>query len=60
MAKNQKRLEMKVFNPAQVAWAAPIVFTPKKEISLIFGVDYRKLEAVSVHDLTPYHAWISL
>lgn len=35
-----------VFEPCQTAWAAPIVFGPKKDGSLCFCVEYWKLDAI--------------
>lgn len=41
---------MGVIEPVGTEWAAPIVFTLKKEGSLLFFVDSRKLTAVAVPD----------
>lgn len=36
-----KMLLKKVFEPAQIGWAAPIEFPPKKDGLLCFSVDYQ-------------------
>lgn len=56
--KIQKMPEMKVVEPAETEWAAPIVFAQKNGVSLTFRVDYRNPKAVSVHDYYPYHRWM--
>lgn len=38
-------LEMKVIDPVKIEWAAPIVFAPKKYVSLTFLRDYLKFHA---------------
>lgn len=46
-------LRMDVIEPAQTEWASPIVFAPKKDGSLRFSVEYRKLNTVNVRDSYP-------
>lgn len=43
-------LSHKVMEPAQTEWAARIVFALKKDGSICFCVDYRKLNAVTKRD----------
>lgn len=54
-AKIHKMQEMKVIKQAKTEWAAPIVFPPKKDRSLIFSVDWWKPSAVTVIDSYPYY-----
>lgn len=48
-----KILSERVVEPAHTEWAAPSVFTPKKNRSLRFSVDYWKLNAVKNLDIYP-------
>lgn len=41
-------LAMKIIKAAQTEWAVPLIFTPKKDGSLQFCIDYRKLNGVTV------------
>lgn len=43
-------LELEVIEPVQTERTWPIIFSPKKDGLLWFCVDYRMLNAVSVHD----------
>lgn len=43
-------IAVKVIDPVTTEWAAPIVFAPRKDDSLQFCVDYRKLDAVTIRD----------
>lgn len=46
-------LALKVIKPAQNEWASPIIFAPKKDRSLLFYIDYRMLNAITVCDSYP-------
>lgn len=50
--KIDKMLKDNITEPAETEWAAPIVFAPKKDDSLRFCDDYRRLHAVKKQD--PY------
>lgn len=51
--KIDKILAENIIESAQTEWAAPIVFAPKKDRTLWFCVDYRKLNAVTGRDSYP-------
>ena len=54
VAKNvREMIEANVIEPAQSEWASPIVFAPKKDGTLRFCVDYRKLNAATIADTYP-------
>ena len=54
VAKNvREMIEADVIEPAQSEWASPIVFAPKKDGTLRFCVDYRKLNAAIIADTYP-------
>lgn len=45
--------EMKVIEPPETEWAAAIVFSPKKDGSIRFCVEYQTLNAVTKRDSYP-------
>lgn len=52
-AEVNKQLAAGVIEPAQSEWAAPVLFTPKKDGKIRFCIDYRKLNELAIKDSYP-------
>lgn len=46
-------LKLGVIEPATTEWESPLVLVPKKEGTLNFFVEYRKLNSVTIRDSYP-------
>lgn len=46
-------LTLDVVETATEEWASPVIFTPQKDVSLLFCIDYSRLNFVTVRDSYP-------
>lgn len=49
----ERMFAMDVIEPTKIKWASPIMFVAKKDDTICFCVDYRKLNEVVIQDSSP-------
>lgn len=52
-SKIDNMLTINVKEPTQTEWASPVVLAPKHHGTILFCIDYRKLNAVPTHNSYP-------